>query len=261
MGHSSKHLSDEYILLLLDRELPQAQAEIANRHLAQCPECRARFADKRHTLETLGDLFLVQGAAATPSASARVGIERQMNRHNKTSPWWSRPLPTAAIAASLLLVAGGLAFLGGFIQKSGTYVGDAGSVPNLNLTPGAIRTVTLNEICATTDDEDDLDPPLPPSIQNAVFQEYGIAPKGQQQNYQIDYLVNPQLGGTDDIRNLWPQSYRSGVWDARAKDQLEERLHQMVCNRTMDLATAQRAITTDWIAAYKKYVQQPRPRT
>jgi hypothetical protein len=31
-------------------------------------------------------------------------------------------------------------------------------------------------------------------------------------DYQVDYLINPQLGGTDDIRNLWPQPYGTTVW-------------------------------------------------
>jgi hypothetical protein len=62
------------------------------------------------------------------------------------------------------------------------------------------------------------------------------------------------LGGVDDIHNLWPQPYRVPTWNARAKDALEERLHQLVCARRLDLPTAQREIATDWIAAYKKYV-------
>jgi hypothetical protein len=38
------------------------------------------------------------------------------------------------------------------------------------------------------------------------------------------------------------------------KDMLENRLHDLVCAKQVDLKTAQREISTDWIAAYKKYV-------
>jgi hypothetical protein len=43
-------------------------------------------------------------------------------------------------------------------------------------------------------------------------------------------------------------------WNAHVKDALEERLHQLVCAGSIDLPTAQQAIATDWISAYKKYL-------
>jgi hypothetical protein len=49
------------------------------------------------------------------------------------------------------------------------------------------------------------------------------------------------------------------VWNAHVKDQLEDRLHEMVCRGDVDLATAQRDISTDWIAAYRKYFHADRP--
>jgi hypothetical protein len=124
------------------------------------------------------------------------------------------------------------------------------------LTPGATRPVTLADICPLNDD--DLDPDVAPSKRKAVFDAYGIPPRASGQDYQVDYLINPQLGGTDDIRNLWPEPYTT-VWNARAKDTLEKRLHQMVCERQIDLESAQRDIASDWIAAYKKYFRSEKP--
>jgi hypothetical protein len=43
------------------------------------------------------------------------------------------------------------------------------------------------------------------------------------------------------------------VWNAHVKDELEERLRNLVCEQKLDLTTAQRDIATDWISAYKKY--------
>jgi hypothetical protein len=49
------------------------------------------------------------------------------------------------------------------------------------------------------------------------------------------------------------------VWNAHAKDALEERLQYMGCDKQIDLASAQRQIATDWVAAYKKYFHADNP--
>jgi hypothetical protein len=98
---------------------------------------------------------------------------------------------------------------------------------------------------------------VPADLRQRVFQAYGIA-NADPGAYEVDYLITPALGGADDIRNLWPQPYVSTVWNARVKDELEDRLRDLVCGGQLDLAEAQRAISTDWIAAYKKYVRTAR---
>jgi len=129
-------------------------------------------------------------------------------------------------------------------------------LPDRALTPGAIQAVDLTEVCLTQ--PEDLDPAVPLSVRKTVFQEYGMN-VAKDNDYQVDYLINPQLGGTRDIRNLWPEPYGSTVWNAHAKDALEDRLQHMVCNRQIDLASAQREIATDWITAYKKYFHADNP--
>ncbi len=42
------------------------------------------------------------------------------------------------------------------------------------------------------------------------------------------------------------------------KDKLEDRLHALVCAGKVPLAVAQREIATDWIAAYQKYLGDPK---
>jgi hypothetical protein len=49
------------------------------------------------------------------------------------------------------------------------------------------------------------------------------------------------------------------VWNARVKDDLEDRLHDMVCKGSLDLVAAQHDISSDWIAAYKKYFHTDEP--
>ena len=58
---------------------------------------------------------------------------------------------------------------------------------------------------------------------------------------------------------LWPMAI-SGLratgpepWNAHVKDKLEDRLHALVCAGKMSLPEAQRAISSDWISAYKQW--------
>jgi hypothetical protein len=96
---------------------------------------------------------------------------------------------------------------------------------------------------------------VPEETRRKVFAAYGI--QGNQRDFEVDYLITPDLGGSNSLRNLWPQPY-SVSWNARAKDELEQRLHDMVCGGQIDLATAQREIATDWIGAYRRYVGRNR---
>ncbi len=79
-----------------------------------------------------------------------------------------------------------------------------------------------------------------------------------EKDYALDYLITPALGGADNIQNLWPQPY-SSTWNARVKDQLEDHLHELVCQGKVQLATAQNDIASDWIAAYKRYFNTDKP--
>jgi hypothetical protein len=87
-----------------------------------------------------------------------------------------------------------------------------------------------------------------------VLRRYGIAP-GTHPDYEIDHLIPLCLGGSDDPSNLWPQPRRSleETWNAEAKDRLERLMCNMVCDGQIDIATAQQAFATDWIAAYQTY--------
>ncbi len=133
---------------------------------------------------------------------------------------------------------------------------DTGPEPDHALTPGSALPLSVAEVCQRTDD--DLDPPVPPAQQHAVFRAYRMSERASKA-YQVDYLINPQVGGDNTLRNLWPEPYHATVWNATAKDALETRLHGMVCRGQLDLSTAQRELASDWIAAYKKYFHTPRP--
>jgi hypothetical protein len=128
-------------------------------------------------------------------------------------------------------------------------------LPDRNLTPGAIRLVGVSDVCSaqtalTTDS-------VPADVEQTVFAKYGM-PHARPQDYELDYLITPELGGATDIRNLWPEPH-SSVWNSYVKDELETHLRQLVCRGKLDLPTAQHDIATDWISAYKKYFGTDHP--
>jgi len=58
----------------------------------------------------------------------------------------------------------------------------------------------------------------------------------------IDHLVPREIGGADDIRNLWPQPRAESF----IKDAIENRARHEVCFEHRALAAAQRAFMRDW---------------
>jgi len=131
------------------------------------------------------------------------------------------------------------------------------AIPRSDLTPGAVRNIAATDVCRAKPSGN---AEVMPAIQQQVFAEYGMT-NAERRAFEVDYLITPALGGSDDIRNLWPQPYAGSPWNAYVKDALEDRLRGMVCSGALDLATAQREIAVDWIAAYKKYfhTRQPLP--
>ena len=78
-------------------------------------------------------------------------------------------------------------------------------------------------------------------------------------DFEEDHLVPLEVGGSPtDPRNLWPEHWLDPE-GARTKDRLEDELHRRVCLPRDDpewvsLLDAQRAFSTNWIAAYRIYV-------
>lgn len=128
-------------------------------------------------------------------------------------------------------------------------------VPDPALTPGATRPVTLTQIC--TPGSSGKARAVSAKTKTAVYARYHVTPKPGA--YEVDHLISLELGGSNDIANLWPQPY-FGKQNAHDKDRLENRLHALVCAGTVSLDEAQHAIATDWMAALKKYGGKVGPR-
>jgi hypothetical protein len=128
--------------------------------------------------------------------------------------------------------------------------------PDSQLTPGATLAVTTDDICVPGYTQVVRD--VPAAVKRQVYAEYGIAHHAPGE-YEVDHLISLELGGSNSIRNLWPQSYRTQPWNAHVKDALEDELHRLVCSGQLDLKTAQHDIARDWIEAYKHYFHTDRP--
>lgn len=95
------------------------------------------------------------------------------------------------------------------------------------------------------------------SVKHQVYEEYGV-PSDKHGEYEVDHFISLELGGNNDIKNLWAQPYvvylnvngenlRMG---AREKDVVETNLHKRICNGEITLSQAEVIITTNWVGYY-----------
>src|SRR5262245_14207833 len=129
-------------------------------------------------------------------------------------------------------------------------------LPDPAKTPGDVLDVTKNDICVPGYSKKVRD--VPESVKRQAYANYGIT-SHQPREYEVDHLISLELGGSNSIKNLWPQSYLTQPYNAHVKDALENKLHKMVCEGAIDLKVAQRAIAANWIEAYRKYVSPDIP--
>jgi hypothetical protein len=92
---------------------------------------------------------------------------------------------------------------------------------------------------------------VPQAEKFAVEREYRMAARNYGRAIEIDHIVSLELGGSNDIANLFPEP-GSGLSSYRVKDQLENRLHDMVCAGAIPLSSARRMIARDWISLYRR---------
>jgi hypothetical protein len=120
------------------------------------------------------------------------------------------------------------------------------SEPDPTCTPGAVLNLPKVQICqAGNAGSGD----VPQAIQAAVYAEYGIAYPQAAGFYPLNHLIPLGLGGSNDIANLWPEA-AIPFPGSQQKAALENYLHNAVCSGSIDLATAQTEIATDWVATY-----------
>ena len=119
--------------------------------------------------------------------------------------------------------------------------------PDPHLTPGVtLSGVTREQVCRPGYARSARH--VPPAEKADVFRRYRISrpPPGA---YEVDHLIPLELGGSNDVANLWPEPYK-GSFGAHEKDRLEDRMRAGVCAGRLDLTIAQRNIASDWYTAW-----------
>ena len=296
MQRRTPHLTDDELLLLDDPEaLGGLREGEAKRHVAACASCAARRTRLAGRLAEVAaiwrespdadegpDAHVAAGQEwAHRSARARLCAALDVQAAHTATGWRrlagalgpAAPAGAAALVALALVIALGVRDSAGpdDPERAATtqappdgpdeHRRDAEAIavrllPDRHLTPGAVRPVTTVETCKG---DGPAGPAAAAGVPRQVFARYGIDYR-RAPEYELDFLITPELGGAAEARNLWPQPYGATVWNAYVKDELERHLSRMVCGGALDLATAQRALATDWIEAYRRYFDTSRPR-
>ncbi len=122
------------------------------------------------------------------------------------------------------------------------------SLPDHLCSPGAIfETASTSDICVHGYTKTVRN--VSTSLRKKVYAEYNIEYPVPFGSYEVDHIVPLELGGSNDIANLFPEAaeLRPGF---KEKDLVENYLNQEVCAGRVALLDAQKQIANDWLAVY-----------
>jgi hypothetical protein len=241
----SRHIGDDDLLALIDGESSTPRAVEIEAHLECCAACAARCRELQRVSNDVVRLSRPSDRLPTDVAEARWCISEMMKEDVERRWSWRASMVLAATAALMFFIARHESTL---LHRS--LIIERGALPIASLTPGLAQHVSSDELCGG---RPRTIPEIPADLRIQVLRDYGME-QVPPTDYELDYLITPELGGLPDRRNLWPEPYGLRSWNAHAKDVLENKLPRLVCRGEIDLRTAQREIASNWIAAYKKYL-------
>ena len=173
--------------------------------------------------------YLIYHYLGTPSTTAGpIAPSKTSTTQTSNEPNWGHPTKTSGCVATLPL-------------------------QDKDCTPGAIfPDATKEKICVPGYAKSVRD--VSTSLKKRVYTAYGIKSHLPGQ-YEVDHLVSLQLGGSNDIANLWPEpaAPKPGFHE---KDAVENYLHAQICSGAMTVKQAQIAIATNWIDVYNHMKNQ-----
>lgn len=89
-------------------------------------------------------------------------------------------------------------------------------------------------------------------VKVTAMKAYGMPAKASATT-ELDHLVPLELGGSDDVSNLWPEpSDLPNAGFRNSKDTVESKLNKAVCQGKVKLDDARQAIATDWPTALQR---------
>jgi anti-sigma factor RsiW len=254
------HIADDILLRFIDGELTVAERTGVAAHLDGCDACAAR----RRSFAGISALLAAGRPEPTDRSlvEGRVRLRARLDAEATRGVAWPLVPPSAAVrwaavamaAAAAVVLVMRLPPMSRLERLTANGAVEAGALPLPALTPGSTVALEARALCASRPRVQEIAAPVRLAVLRAYAMEHVPADE-----YELDYLITPELGGAPDARNLWPQRYAARVWNAGVKDQLEDLLPRLVCDGRVDLRTAQHEIAADWVAAYRKYFQTATP--
>jgi hypothetical protein len=125
-------------------------------------------------------------------------------------------------------------------------------LPNKMLTPG--DTLTSNKAIFCKDNYAKSIVYVPLAAKIRVMKVYGYDPNLLNTQYRIDHFIPLYLGGSNAPQNLWPAPLK-GKYTVFMKNELQDKLFQLVCSGKMNIKNARFIILNDWTIGYQIYCQ------
>lgn len=130
--------------------------------------------------------------------------------------------------------------------------------PDPTCTPGDTNVEDIETLCATTTKGRRCTPDA--ALKTAIFAAYGLVwkpgKKGAPPTYEVDHRLSLTVGGSDAIKNLWPQA-ASPTPGFHEKDRVEDAMHLVLCDgkkpRTpavLSLEAARAILLDTWVQYY-----------
>jgi hypothetical protein len=169
---------------------------------------------------------------------------------------WQAPHTSAGTALKRIHDPGRVTYS---IHLTSCHARDRGQLPDPACTPGSVDpAVSQRDIGSTICRVHWTDRVRPPESQtelakyHVAYPAYHIPARTQS---ELDHLVPLELGGSNDITNLWPETGKL----PNPKDKVENALNHAVCDGRTTLAAAQLAIASDWQTAEARLGLAPSP--
>jgi hypothetical protein len=153
------------------------------------------------------------------------------------------PLPTINLGQTVLLK-----------RRTRTSGCKLGALPDRRCSPGAYYSGLTRAVICSAGFRTSTIRNVPQSEKYAVEREYGLTARLYGRTLEIDHIVSLELGGSNDIANLYPEeaTLPGHAPGYHVKDKLENKLHAMVCAGQISLRSAQRGIASNWEKLYRK---------
>jgi len=126
-----------------------------------------------------------------------------------------------------------------------------GANPDRACSPGAYYAKLTRQVICSPEFRTSAIRNVPDSERFAAEAAYGLKPGHYGKMLEIDHIIPLQLGGSNDIANLFPENLHAAP-GYRLKDRLENKLHQLVCAGNYYLPSTQQAIARNWQRLYQQ---------